>query len=111
MKARIGYFSLLFSIFILILPGMIILAVEGTSPFYPAPAGVRLSGIVECGHGYTSHELYDMKITLQEVIRGTEAWERLKKTSNTNKPADQGFEYVLARIRFEYWNGYKVVGK
>ena len=77
-------------------------AEEGSSPFDPAPAGTRLSGIVECGRGYTTHELYDMWITLQEVIRGEEAWEHLQKVSDANKPADKGFEYVLARVKFEY---------
>jgi hypothetical protein len=75
----------------------------GSSPGNPAPAGAMLSGIVECGEGYTSHELYDMKITLAEVVRGEEAWKRVKDASTTNKPADTGFEYALARIKFEYY--------
>ena len=77
-------------------------AQEGSSPFEPASAGIRLSGIVECGQGYTSHELYDMNITLLEVVRGDDAWERLRKTGSTNKPADPGFDYILARVKFEY---------
>ena len=87
----------------LILPVARAQAGEGSSPFEPAPAGVRLSGIVECGRGYTSHELYDMKITLLEVKRGDEAWKQLWEASPLNKPADEGFEYILARIRFEYY--------
>jgi hypothetical protein len=75
----------------------------GSSPGNPAPAGVMLSGIVECGEGYTSHELYDMKIKLVEAVRGEEAWKRLKEASPTNKPPDPGLEYILARIRFEYY--------
>jgi len=74
----------------------------GSSPGNAAPAGTLLTGIVECGEGYTSHELYDMKIKLVEVVRGEEAWKRLKEASPANKPADPGFDYVLARIRFEY---------
>ena len=76
---------------------------EGNSPFNPAPVGVKLSGIIECGQGYTSHELYNMKITLLEVIRGDNAWKRLQTTSSTNKPAGSRFEYILARVRFEYY--------
>ena len=75
----------------------------GSSPSLAAPAGETLTGIIECGEGYTSHELYDMKITLLEVVRGEEAWKRLKQASDSNKPADAGNEYLLARIRFEYY--------
>lgn len=74
----------------------------GSSPSSAAPAGTILSDIVECGEGYTSHELYDMKIALLEVIRGEEAWERIRNASSANKPAESGSEYILARIRFEY---------
>jgi hypothetical protein len=74
----------------------------GSSPVSPAPVGMALKGIVECGRGYTSHELYDMKITLLQVLRGKEAWNRISKASSSNKPADAGFDYILAYIRFEY---------
>jgi hypothetical protein len=74
----------------------------GSSPSLAAPAGTTLTDIVECGEGYTSHELYDMKISLLEVIRGEEAWKRLREASASNKPADPGSEYVLARVRFVY---------
>ena len=43
-----------------------------------------------------------MKITRLEVIRGNKAWDILQKASSSNKPADSGFEYILARINFEY---------
>jgi hypothetical protein len=78
-------------------------AQEGNSPFEPASAGVRLSGIVECGQGYTSHELYNMNLTLQEVVRGERALKRLRKASEKNKPPDPDFDYVLARLKFEYY--------
>ncbi len=78
-------------------------AQEGSSPFEPASAGVRLSGIVECGQGYTSHELYNMNITLLEVERGNEAWEHLREADYTNKPADPGFDYIIARLKLEYY--------
>jgi hypothetical protein len=45
----------------------------GSSPSKPVLTGKTVAGIVECGEGYTSHELYDMKTTLLEVIRGEEA--------------------------------------
>jgi hypothetical protein len=74
----------------------------GDSPSAPAPLGIAVVGIIECGEGYTSHELYDMKITLLEVIRGEEAWKRIKETARSNKPAASAAEYVLARVKFEY---------
>lgn len=74
----------------------------GSSPSDPASVGMMLPGIVECGEGYTSHELYDVKITLVEVLRGDAAWKRLKEASASNKPPAPGFDYVLARIKFEY---------
>ena len=75
----------------------------GSSPSSPALPGITVAGIVECGQGYTSHELYDMKITLLEVIRGEEAWKRIKDAGNSNKPPAPDKEYILARIRFEYY--------
>lgn len=75
----------------------------GSSPFTAVPPGTTVKGIVECGEGYTSHELYDMRVTLVEVIRGEEAWDRIKEADSSNKPADPDKEYVLARIKFEYY--------
>jgi len=45
---------------------------------------------------------YEARVTLQEVLRGAEAWSRIKEANQFNDPADPGFEYLLARIRFEY---------
>jgi hypothetical protein len=44
-----------------------------------------------------------MKITLVEVVRAEEAWRRIKEASDSNKPAASGFDYVLARVKFEYY--------
>jgi hypothetical protein len=75
---------------------------QGSSPSDPVPSGTTVSGIIECGEGYTSHELYDMKITLLEVVRGEQAWKLLHAASSSNKPAEPGTEYLFARIKFEY---------
>lgn len=74
----------------------------GSTPSAPASAGTVITGILECGEGYTSHELYDMKIILLEVLRGAEAWKRLQSVDASNKPAESGFEYLLARVKFDY---------
>jgi hypothetical protein len=44
-----------------------------------------------------------MKLAVIEVVRGEEAWQRIREASASNKPAPSGFDYVLARIRFEYY--------
>lgn len=75
----------------------------GSSPFSPASVGVPTKGIIECGEGYTSHELYDAKITLLEVMRGEKAWDLVKRANASNLPPKMGSEYVLARIRFDYF--------
>jgi hypothetical protein len=74
----------------------------GSSPFSPAPAGTPVQTIIECGSGYISHELYDARITLLEIVRGAEAWDLLAQAAPTNEPPKAGVEYVLARIKFEY---------
>jgi hypothetical protein len=75
---------------------------DGSSPFSPVPKGLALGTIIECGEGYLSHELYDARITLEEVLRGEEAWSRIRAADPANRPAAPGSEYVLARVRFEY---------
>jgi hypothetical protein len=74
----------------------------GASPSSAAPVGTTVAGIIECGEGYTSHELYDMKIAVLQVLRGEEAWKRIQAAAASNKPAAPGFEYVLARVTFQY---------
>ena len=75
----------------------------GSSPATPAPVGATVTGIIECGQGYTSHELYDMKITVLEVVRGEVAWKRIRQAGDANKPPAHGFDYVLAKVKFEYY--------
>ena len=75
---------------------------QGSSPSSPVPIGLTLDTIIECGEGYRSHELYDARITLDKILRGEKAWERIKAADGSNPPAVDGFEYVLVRVRFEY---------
>lgn len=90
-------------IFIMTVAGMgTAVNAAGRSPSDAGSEGTTVAGIIECGEGYTSHELYDVKITLQEVDRGEKPWLRLKALSNENRPPQQGYDYVLARVKFEY---------
>ncbi len=76
---------------------------QGQSPSEAATTGMTVPGIVECGEGYNSHELYDVKITVLEIVRGDKAWGLVKGASTTNQPPKAGFDYVLARIKFQYF--------
>jgi hypothetical protein len=78
-----------------------IVAAQGDSPSNPAPAGKPFLAMIECGEGYTSQELYDMKIALVEVLRGERAWDLLKETPSNNPPKT-GFDYILVRVKLEF---------
>jgi hypothetical protein len=74
----------------------------GSSHSNPAPIGITVKTTVERGDSYSGAELCDLGITVLEVVRGKEAWERIKAQGVSKKPAKAGFEYLLARIRFFY---------
>lgn len=74
----------------------------GRMPSDAGGEGMTIAGIIECGQGYTSHELYDVKITLREVERGARAWQLLQAASKDNRPPQAQYDYLLARVKFEY---------
>ena len=75
-----------------------------TSPaLHAQPLGVSVDYIVVFGDQYLGgDELYDTKITVLQVVRGEKAWEMVKGASGSNQPPNSGFEYLLARVRFEF---------
>jgi hypothetical protein len=73
---------------------------QDNSSTNPAAIGSRVRSMVELGSVYTN--IYDIAITVLETVRGKEAMERLKAASPDNKMPAEGFEYVLARVRFEF---------
>jgi hypothetical protein len=75
-------------------------AAQGLTPSDAAPPGVSVAGIIECGAGYNSHELYDVKINVLEVVRGDKALQ-MAKSQSAKAPA-AGLDYVVARVKFEY---------
>ena len=77
--------------------------VAGGSPLNPAPMGVTVADIISCGNGYDSHQTYDIKVALLEIVRGEQAWRRIKAASQSNGPPRVDLEYILARIRFEFF--------
>ena len=98
---RTRYPSVVLALLMLGLPA--VFAQTGASPSTAAPVGTTLAGILECGEGYTSHELYDVKITIREVVRGDAAWKQIQDSDRSNKPPAGGTDYLLARVRFEYY--------
>jgi len=74
---------------------------QGMSPSSPALVKISVSSQIQCGANPVSLEPYDLKLTLLQVVRGKEAWDRLQAASTSNAPAKTGFDYVLALLRFE----------
>jgi hypothetical protein len=74
---------------------------QGDSPSRAAPPGKTVSGIIECGTTYNSHELYNVRVTLQEIIRGDAVLAQLPTTGNIPVPAADT-DYLLARVSFNY---------
>ncbi len=74
---------------------------QGQSPANAVPVGQSVTTRVECGTQAGSMEPYEAKIAVLQVVRGREAWERIKAVSSANQPPPPGFEYLLARVAFE----------
>jgi len=83
-------------------PGLLISGL-GQNISDAAPIGTTVKGIIECGAGYTSHELYDIRVTVTEVLRGDTA-RNLIETANASSDSISvdTHEYLLAHVRFEY---------
>ena len=65
----------------------------------PALIGSPVKSMVELGSVYSS--IYDITITVLETVRGKEAMKLLKKADSKNKKPPKGFEYILAKVKFE----------
>ena len=76
----------------------------GYSSENPLSLGANAVAVIKTGDWYAnlSWETYDAKISLLEIVSGNKAWERIKATDDSNPPPDAGYEYILARIKFEY---------
>lgn len=76
--------------------------VPGSSHLSAVPFGVSIKTTIERGDAYSAPEIYDLEITLLEVIRGVDARERIKVQSIANELPKAGFEYLLVRIELAY---------
>jgi hypothetical protein len=72
---------------------------QDNTPTNPAEKGTPVRSMIELGSVYTN--IYDITITVLETARGKEAMERLKAASPDVKTPAAGFDYVLARVKFE----------
>jgi len=70
----------------------------------PAAINSRVRSMIELGSVYTN--IYDIAITVLETVRGKEAMDRLKAANPDIKAPAEGFEYALARVRFEFKGRY-----
>jgi len=67
------------------------------------PLGAPVAMILEFGDQYLGgDELYDTKVTVLEIARGEKAWNIVRQASASNPAPKAGFEYLLARVRFEF---------
>jgi hypothetical protein len=70
---------------------------------YAQPVGVPRNVIVVFGDPYNGgDELYDVKITVVEIVRGEKAWPLVEAASAQNVPPASAREYLLARVRFQF---------
>ncbi|MBN2418092.1 MAG: hypothetical protein JXL81_01800, partial [Deltaproteobacteria bacterium] len=65
----------------------------------PAAIGSPAKSMIELGSVYSS--IYDITITVLETVRGNDAMALLKKADSKIKKPSKGFEYILAKVRFE----------
>lgn len=85
--------------FVILLAFTMTAAAQENSPMDPAAIGTPVKSLIELGSVYPSN--YDIAITVLETIRGKEALDLLKKGNATVKQPKDGFEYMLARVKFE----------
>lgn len=72
---------------------------QGYSRSNPAPIGSTLLHEEEDDWLYGD---YKARITLIQVIRGAQAWTMIEDANMFNDEPEPGYEYILAKIRFEY---------
>jgi len=77
---------------------------QDNSPTNPAAVGSPVRSMIELGSVYTN--IYDITITVLETVRGKAAMDRLKTASPDVKAPAEGFEYVLARVKFDFKGRY-----
>ena len=75
----------------------------GISHLKPAPMGESVKTKIERGDAYSAPEIFDLEISVLEILRGQEAWDRVQAQGVTDDHPSSGFEYLLVRIGFGYY--------
>ncbi len=98
MKSKITMFSLVLLILAAAASLQPVVAQDNSST-NPAAIGSPVRSMVELGSVFSN--IYDISIIVLETVRGKGALERLKAASPDNKAPAEGFEYILARVKFD----------
>jgi hypothetical protein len=77
---------------------------QDNTPTNPAAVKTPVRSMIELGSVYTN--IYDITITVLETIRGNAAMERLKAENPSVSAPANGFEYVVARVKFDFKGRY-----
>jgi hypothetical protein len=75
----------------------------GTSRDRAASLGTTVKTKIERGDRYSAPEIFNLEITVLEVVRGKEAWDRIGAEEAPQDDFKAGFELCLIRIRFGYF--------
>jgi hypothetical protein len=75
----------------------------GTSHLHPIPLGLAAKTKIERGDAYSAPEIFDLEITLHEVLRGPAAVKRLESQEIRDTVAEKGFELLLAHLTIGYF--------
>jgi len=84
--------------------------IPGSSVNSPASLGFTVKTTIERGDAYLSPEIYNVEITVLEAVRGSDALEILRSQGVEGKSPEAGYEYVLGKIRFGYFQRGRRVG-
>ena len=68
-----------------------------------ASLGTTVKTKIERGDRYSAPEIYNLEITILEVVRGKEAWDRISAERDSQDDFKAGFEPCLIRIKFGYF--------
>jgi hypothetical protein len=99
MKNKIVALSIVLFVFVCLGSQLPAWAQQDNSPTAPASIGTPVRSMIELGS--VAANIYDITVTNLEVIRGQEALSRMKSADAANPTPPAGFEYVLARVRYE----------
>lgn len=83
---------------------------DGPSPDEPlgysrntaAPVGETIKTTIERGDAYLSPEIYNLQITVLEIIRGDKATELLKANDISVQEPEPGYVSIVVRIALDY---------